>query len=79
MSGQKNARIVDLGCGTGKFTVLLAARPEQFEVVAVEPHKEMRDELVKKNLRSGVEVLEGNAGTMPIEEGWADALITAQV
>ena len=79
MSGQKNARIVDLGSGTGKFTVLLAARPEQFEVVAVEPHEGMREELVKKNLRSGIKVLEGDAGNILVEEGWGDALIAAQV
>jgi ubiquinone/menaquinone biosynthesis C-methylase UbiE len=79
VSGKKNARIVDLGCGTGKFTVLLAARPEQFEVVAVEPHKGMREELVKKNLRSRIKIMEGDAGNMPIEEGWGDALIAAQV
>ena len=79
MSGQKNARIVDLACGTGKFTVLLTARPEQFEVIAVEPHEGMREELVKKNLRSGVKIMEGDAGNMPIEEGWGDALIAAQV
>jgi tRNA G46 methylase TrmB len=48
VSGQKNARIVDLGCRTGKFTVLLAARPEQFEVVAAEPHEGVREELVRR-------------------------------
>jgi ubiquinone/menaquinone biosynthesis C-methylase UbiE len=79
VSGQKNARIVDLACGTGKFTVLLAARPEQFEVVAVDPHEGMREELVKKNLRSGVKIMEGDAGNMPIEKEWGDALIAAQV
>jgi hypothetical protein len=30
-------------------------------------------------LRSGVKILEGDAGNMPIEEGWGDALIAAQV
>jgi hypothetical protein len=39
----------------------------------------MREELVKKNLRSGVKIMEGDAGNMPIEEGWGDALIAAQV
>jgi ubiquinone/menaquinone biosynthesis C-methylase UbiE len=75
---QKNRRIVDLASGTGKLTELLAARPEQFEVVAVEPHEGMRQTLVKKNL-SGVKVLDGNAGSMPVEDGWGDALIAGQV
>jgi ubiquinone/menaquinone biosynthesis C-methylase UbiE len=74
-----DARIIDLACGTGKFTELLAARPEQYEIVGVEPHHEMRGELIKKDLGSNVKVLEGSASNMPIEEGWADALIAAQV
>ena len=32
---------------------------------------------VKKNLR--IEVLDGNAGNMPVKDGWGDALIAAQV
>ena len=48
-------------------------------MIAVEPHEGMREELVKKNLRSGVKIMEGDAGNMPIEEGWGDALIAAQV
>ena len=74
----KNGRIVDLASGTGKFTELLAARPEAFEVVAVEPHEGMRDTLVKKNL-AGVKVLDGDAGNMPVKDGWGDALVAAQV
>jgi ubiquinone/menaquinone biosynthesis C-methylase UbiE len=46
----KNARIIDLASGTGKFTELLVARPEKFEVVAVEPHEGMRSTLEKKGL-----------------------------
>lgn len=48
VSGVQNARIVEIGCGTGKFTELLAARPENYEILAVEPLQEMREELVKK-------------------------------
>jgi SAM-dependent methyltransferase len=78
VAGLKNARVVDLACGTGKFTELLTARPEEYEVVGVEPHREMREELVKKNL-ARVKVLDGDAGNMPIGEGWGDALVAAQV
>ncbi|KAL8892054.1 MAG: hypothetical protein Q9205_000079 [Flavoplaca limonia] len=55
-----NARIVDLGAGTGKFTELLAARGEKYHVVAVEPHEEMRKALSAKGL-STVDVLDGYA------------------
>ena len=36
--GVKKARIVDLAAGTGKFTELLVARDEDFEILAIEPH-----------------------------------------
>lgn len=79
VAGVQNARIIDLACGTGKFTELLAARPENYEIVGVEPHQEMREELIKKNLGPRVKVLAGNACNMPIGEGWGDALVAAQV
>lgn len=78
IANQQNAQIIDLASGTGKFTELLAARPEEFEVLAIEPHEGMRQELVKKNLGSRVKVLHGDAAHMPVEEGWGDALIAAQ-
>ncbi|KAL6716313.1 hypothetical protein ACLMJK_005879 [Lecanora helva] len=40
--GLNGARIVDLAAGTGKFTQLLAHRNEEYDIVAVEPHGEMR-------------------------------------
>ncbi|RFU24487.1 hypothetical protein B7463_g11849, partial [Scytalidium lignicola] len=78
VANKKNAKIIDLACGTGKFTVLLEARPEEYEIVAVEPHKAMRETLEAKNLGTKVKVLEGNAASIPLEDGWADACIAAQ-
>jgi ubiquinone/menaquinone biosynthesis C-methylase UbiE len=79
VAGQNNGRIIDLASGTGKFTELLVARPDQYEVVAVEPHDGMRANLVSKHLGSSVKVLDGHAGSIPLEDGWGDALIAAQV
>lgn len=79
VANQQNAQIIDLASGTGKFTELLAARPEEFEVLAIEPHGDMRQELVKKKLGSRVKILDGDAAHMPAEEGWGDALVAAQV
>ncbi|KAL2072486.1 hypothetical protein VTL71DRAFT_11829 [Oculimacula yallundae] len=73
-----NAKIIDLACGTGKFTELLAARPEEFDIIGVEPHEGMREVLVKKGLGDRVKVENGDAGNMPIEEDWGDAVIAAQ-
>jgi hypothetical protein len=72
------SRVVDLAAGTGKFTELLAARKEQFDIVAVEPHDGMRTELDQKNLHKVVSK-NGFANEIPVEDGWADGLICAQV
>jgi len=47
--------------------------------VAVEPHARMRGELVRKGLGARVLVVDGDAGNMGIEGGWADACVAAQV
>lgn len=76
--GIKNACIVDLGAGTGKFSQLLAARDEHFDIMAVEPHEEMRKECAAKKL-DGVKVVDGVANKMPVETQSVDAVVVAQV
>lgn len=78
VNGATGARIIDLAAGTGKFTELLANREEQYDILAVEPHDGMRNELLRKQLK-GVRVVEGTAENIGSEKGWADALICAQV
>ena len=76
---QPGARVLELGAGTGKFTALLSARPERFEVLSVEPHPQMRPVLEGKRL-PGIRVIEGTAERMDaVEDGWADACVVAQV
>jgi SAM-dependent methyltransferase len=80
--GVKNtnkAKIIDIGSGTGKFTELLVGRDEAYEIVAVEPHEGMREVLVSKRLGERVQVVDGNAGSIPLEDGWGDAVVAAQV
>ncbi|KAJ3486890.1 hypothetical protein NLG97_g6525 [Lecanicillium saksenae] len=76
LAGKKNARIVDIAAGTGKFTEVLAAREEQFEIVAVEPVESMRNTLVSKNL--GIDVREGLATSLGLPDAWADGITVAQ-
>ncbi|RFU36077.1 hypothetical protein B7463_g217, partial [Scytalidium lignicola] len=73
IAGKSGAHIVEVG----KFTELLAAREERYEIIAVEPQADMRAQLKAKNLR-GVTIIEGNAAGMNVEEGWADACVAAQ-
>jgi len=76
--GMEHGRLIDLASGTGKFTEALAARPEDFEIIAIEPHPGMREALEKKRLGSRVKIVSGNAATMPLEAEWADGLVAAQ-
>lgn len=79
LSGKHGARIVDLAAGTGKLTEALAAREEQFEITAVEPHEGMREVLVGKKLPR-VRVVEGTGERMEsVGDGSVDGVLVAQV
>lgn len=79
-------RVVEVAAGTGKMTeamVLGAAGlgGGRLEVLATEPHPEMRRELEGKRL-PGVVVREARAdelsGRGGVEKGWADGVVAAQ-
>lgn len=78
IKGLTGAKVVDLGAGTGKFTTLLAKRPENYEILAIEPLEAMRKELESKRLR-GVSVMAGNATSIAVESQSVDAVIASQV
>ena len=78
MAGHTHAKILDLGAGTGIFTAVLADRDEQYEIIAVEPHHDMRKVLDERKLRNAT-VLEGKADGIPLEDESVDAVICAQV
>ena len=78
IKGLENARLLDLGAGTGKFTELLSKRDEGYEIVAVEPHRSMRDLLAKKKLHN-VEIVDGDAVTTHVETQSVDAVVASQV
>ncbi|MCU0309325.1 MAG: methyltransferase domain-containing protein [Acidimicrobiales bacterium] len=67
--------VVDLAAGTGKLTRLLLGSGA--EVVAVEPLAEMRRVLVEA-CGGRVEVLDGVAEDIPLDDASADAVIVAQ-
>lgn len=79
VAGVKGAKVMDLAAGTGKFTELLSARDEEYDIVAVEPHQGMREQLEKKNLK-GVRVLDGTAESMSgVEDEEVAAVVASQV
>jgi ubiquinone/menaquinone biosynthesis C-methylase UbiE len=76
--GVQGAKIADLAAGTGKFTEILSARPEQYEILAIEPHDGMREQLEKKQLPR-VKVIKGFAESMAdVADGSLEAVVTAQ-
>jgi SAM-dependent methyltransferase len=66
--------VVDLGAGTGKFTRLLV--PSAARIIAIEPIAAMREEFARAV--SGVEIFDGTAEAMPVQDGSADAVVAAQ-
>ncbi|KKY29008.1 putative 2-heptaprenyl-naphthoquinone [Phaeomoniella chlamydospora] len=78
VSGKQGATIIDLAAGTGKFTELLAQRPENYNIIAVEPHDGMRDQLIAKQLRN-VKVVKGMAEDMSeIQNESVEGVIASQ-
>jgi len=71
--GQGRAVIADVGAGTGKFSVMLAARG--YDVIAVEPNADMRSKLpALPNLR----VVDGAAEATGLPGHSVDAVTCAQ-
>ena len=67
-------RVVDIAAGTGKLTRLLAV--ECMNVVAIEPVTEMRSRLAAA--LPGVQLLDGVAEDIPLEDGSVDAATVGQ-
>lgn len=79
IAGVTGAKVADLAAGTGKFTEILAARPEHYDIVAIEPHDGMRAELERKGLPR-VRVVKGTADNMSeIPDESLASVIAAQV
>ncbi len=73
-------RVLDLGCGAG-FDTLIAARQvgPDGQIVAVDMTSEMRVKTAAGASAMGltnVEVREGYAEALPVEDGWADVIIS---
>jgi ubiquinone/menaquinone biosynthesis C-methylase UbiE len=63
--------IVDLGCGTGRFSQPLAAHFAA-RVIAVDPSQKMLDQAHRKLTAGGVALLRASALALPLPDGSAD-------
>ena len=76
----RGERVLDLGCGAG-FDTLIAAQQvgPDGRIVAVDMTSEMRAKTAEGASAMGltnVEVREGYAEALPVEDGWADVIIS---
>ncbi|KAI9711828.1 MAG: hypothetical protein M1820_001973 [Bogoriella megaspora] len=75
---EARSRIIDLAAGTGRFTELLVTENNDREIIAVEPHPQMRGILEDKCL-TGFSVVDGMTTNMAsISDHWADAVVIAK-
>lgn len=73
------AHILDIAAGTGILTAQLAALGERCNIIATEPHGDMRQVLLQRSLER-VKVVDAMAAYMPdIGTAWADAIFIGQV
>ncbi|RPB18842.1 methyltransferase [Terfezia boudieri ATCC MYA-4762] len=85
LTGRNKAKVMDIGAGTGKFTEILARREECYDIVAVEPHDDMRRVLRGKELprtkvlRGDVQSVWSTGEWRAMGEDWsAESIVIAQ-
>ena len=70
--------VVDVGCGTGRFTNLLAAHFGA-EVIGIDPSRKMLDQARRKPAPGNVAFREGRADALPLPNGSVDLAFMSQV
>ncbi len=72
------SRIVDLGCGTGRFSGPLSVHFEA-DVIGFDPSEKMLEEARKKTIQRGVVFKQGSGETLPVEDSSADMVFMSMV
>jgi ubiquinone/menaquinone biosynthesis C-methylase UbiE len=72
------SRIVDLGCGTGRFSEPLSVHFEA-DVVGLDPSEKMLEEARRKTSRRGVVFEQASGEKLPVEDHSADMVLMSMV
>ena len=70
--------VVDLGCGTGRFSEMLAAELDA-QVIGVDPSEKMIDQARRKLATSSVVFGRASAHELPLPEGSVDLVFMSQI
>jgi ubiquinone/menaquinone biosynthesis C-methylase UbiE len=70
--------VIDLGCGTGRFSELLAAH-FGVKVIAIDPSQKMVEQVRPKSAVGSVAYLQGLAEALPLRDGCADLVFMSMV
>lgn len=72
------SRIIDLGCGTGRYSEPLSVH-FQADVIGLDPSEKMLERARKKSSRSAIIFKQASGEKLPVEEGSADMVFMSQV
>lgn len=72
------SHIVDLGCGTGRFTEPLSVHFEA-EVIGIDPSEKMLEQVRRKTAGSTVNFKQASAEKLPVEECSTDMVFMSMV
>jgi ubiquinone/menaquinone biosynthesis C-methylase UbiE len=70
--------VIDLGCGTGRFSELLAAH-YGVQVIGIDPSLKMLDQARRKPTIGNVVYCQGSAEALPFRDGCADLVFMSMV
>jgi ubiquinone/menaquinone biosynthesis C-methylase UbiE len=70
--------VVDLGCGTGRFSEMLATELGA-RVIGLDPSEKMIDQARRKPATSPVVFGRASAHELPLPEGWVDLVFMSQI
>jgi ubiquinone/menaquinone biosynthesis C-methylase UbiE len=63
--------VIDVGCGTGRFSELLAAH-SGVQVIGIDPSKKMLDQARRKSTIGAVVYCQGSTEALPLQDAGTD-------